>query len=92
MRNVVKLDLGDGVVREIEFINSLAMTGKQVMIELYNDRPLSQIAADFEGREKMTRKDDIRPDVETVYSGFTRLTAIQRSGATGSVRITLEKP
>lgn len=92
MKNVMTLDVGDGVVREIEFINAPSMAKNQVMIELMDDRPLSQIAADFEGREKLVRRDNVREDIETVYSGFVRLTAIQRSGVSGAVRITLSKP
>ena len=92
MRSVTMLDVGDGVKREIEFITAPAMENGKVMIELYDDRALSQIAADFEGREKLVRTDNIRTDIETVYTGFTRLTAIQRNAVSGSVRITLAKP
>lgn len=92
MKNAITLDVGDGVAREIEFINAPATARNKVMIELIDERPLSQIAADFEGREKLTRKDDIREDIETVYTGFTQLTAIQRNAVSGSVRITLAKP
>lgn len=92
MKQVQMLNLGDGVEREIEFITAPAMESGKVMIELYDDRALSQIAADFEGCEKIVRKDNIRADIETVYTGFTRLTAIQRNAVSGSVRITLAKP
>lgn len=91
MKQVQMLNLGDGVECEIEFITAPAMESGKVMIELYDDRALSQIAADFEGRERIVRKDNIRTDIETVYTGFTRLTAIQRNAVSGSVRITLAK-
>lgn len=92
MKTVQTLNLGDGVEREIEFINAPTMESGKVMIELYDDRALSQIAADFEGCEKIVRKDNIRADVETVYTGFTHLTMIQRNAVSGTVRITLAKP
>lgn len=92
MKTVQTLNLGDGVEREIEFINAPTMESGKVMIEMYDDRALSQIAADFEGCEKIVRKDNIRADVETVYTGFTRLTMIQRNAVSGTVRITLAKP
>lgn len=92
MKTVQMLDVGDGVKREIEFITTPSMESGKVMIELYDERLLSQIAADFEGREKLVRTDNIRADIETVYTGFTKLTAIQRSAVSGSVRITLAKP
>ena len=92
MRNVTTLDVGDGVAREIGYISVQAMAGKNTMIELYDDRLLSEIAADFEGRDRLIRKDSVRPDVETVYSGYTKLSAIRRNEISGAVVITLTKP
>lgn len=92
MKQVQMLNLGDGVEREIEFITAPSMESGKVMIELYDDRALSQIAADFEGCDKIVRKDNIRTDIETVYTGFTNLTSIQRNAVSGSVRIALAKP
>lgn len=92
MKTVQMLDVGDGVKREIEFITAPAMGSGKLMIELYDERQLSQIAADFEDRERLVRTDNIRADIETVYTGFTKLTAIQSNEVSGSVRITLAKP
>lgn len=92
MKTVQILDVGDGVKREIEFINSAAMARNQIMIELIDERPLSVIASEFEGRERLVRTDNIRPDIETMYTGYTDLVSIQRNTMSGSVRITLAKP
>lgn len=93
MKTVQMIDLGYGIPKmEIEFINVPAMASKQLMIELYDERRLSAIAADFEGREEIVRTDNLREGIETVYSGYTELTAIQRNAQSGSVRITLSKP
>lgn len=91
MRNVTTLDVGDGIQREIEFMNVPAMAGRTVMIELYDERPLSQIAAEFEGRDTLVRRDSVMAGVETVYSGYTSLTAIRRNETSRAVLITLAK-
>lgn len=92
MKNAIMLDVGDGVNVEIEFISMPATNSRQLMIELYDERALSEIAAYFENREKLVRTDTIRPGVETVYSGYTELTSIQRNAQSGAVRISLSKP
>lgn len=91
MKNEMMLDLG-GLTYEIEFISSPVNAGDQIMIELADERALSAIAADFENRSKIVKTDMLKVGVETVYSGFTELTSIQRNAITGSVRITLRKP
>ena len=91
MNSVTTLDLG-GKSYEIEFISTAAYAGNQIVIELMDDQPLSQIAADFEGRETITRTDTIRPEITTTYSGYTELIDIRRNQANGSVRLTLKKP
>lgn len=91
MKNEMMLDLG-GMTYEIEFISSPVNAGDQIMIELADERALSVIAADFEGRSRIVKTDTLKVGVETVYSGFTELTSIQRNAITGSVRITLRKP
>lgn len=91
MKNEQTLDVGDGIERDIEFINSPMSENGRIIIEMHDDRNLSQIAADFEGREKLIRKDNLRKDIETVYTGFTNLVSIQRNGFSGTVRIILSK-
>ena len=58
-----------------------------LMIELPDNRLLSEIAADFEGKNKI---DETKPGVTEVYEGFTELAAIQRN-KNGSVFVKLVK-
>lgn len=62
-----------------------------LMIEIPDNRLLSEIAADFEGGSKIEKTDKAKPGVTEVYEGFTELTIIQRN-KNGSVFVKLEKP
>lgn len=87
----MQIRTNDGKFFGIIFIGSLMRDGNRVVIELKDDRALSEIAADFENRETITMTDSARPNVEEVYRNFTQLIGIQRNKAAGTVRITLEK-
>lgn len=91
MKSTTMLDLG-GMSYEIEFISSGTLGGNQIVIELEDDRLLSQIAEDFEGRKTMVRTDTARPEISTTYAGYTELIDIRRNQTNGSVRLTLKKP
>ena len=92
MKSSTMLKLGEMESVEIEFISSVARVGDQIVIELIDSRPLSEIAGMFEDRQKLTRTDSIRPEIETTYTGYTELIDIRRNQANGSVRLTLRKP
>lgn len=87
----MKILTNDGKTFDITFIGALLRDGNRVMIELKDDRTLSEIAADFENLETITKTDSARPNVKEVFEGFTQLVSIQRNKATGTVRLTLEK-
>ncbi|MBQ8617663.1 MAG: hypothetical protein IJ418_09125 [Clostridia bacterium] len=61
------------------------------MIQTTDDRPLSEIAADFEGCEKIEKVDDGRAGVTEMYEGFTQLTGIRKNAQTGAIHITLAR-
>lgn len=64
----------------------------QTMIELKDDRALSEIAADFDGLETITKTDETRgQDVKEIFTGYTNLVTIIRDTAKGTVRLVLEK-
>lgn len=92
MKTVQMVDLGDGVLREIEFINSSVMARDQIVIELADDRSLSEICADFDGLQTIKRTDNIRPEIVTSYEGYTQLVRAERNLNAGTVRLTLRKP
>lgn len=63
-----------------------------VMLEVKDERPLSAIAADFEGCETFKKMDDSKGTaIYEMYEGYTVLSAISRNKRTGGVQITLEK-
>lgn len=92
MKTVQMVDLGDGVLREIEFISSSVMARDQIVIELADDRSLSEICADFDGVQMIKRTDNIRPEIVTSYEGYTQLVRAERNLNAGTVRLTLRKP
>lgn len=91
MKNATMLDLGNSKVHEIEFISSM-QTGSTILIEMIDERALSEVAAEFEGNDKLVVTDTIKPGVSTVYDGYTELIDIRRNQINGSVRLTLSKP
>lgn len=91
MENRTMLRLSETKSAEIAHIGTLGRAG-QIVIELEDDRPLSEIAGMFEGREELVRTDTIRPEIATRYEGYTELIDIRRNQTSGSVRLTLKKP
>lgn len=63
----------------------------ELMIELRDDRLLSQVAADFEGCETI-RVDNGRRSPVMLYEGYTHLSAVDPGEDDGSYRLTLKKP
>ena len=60
------------------------------MIEIPDNRRMSEIAADFEGNSRIEKTDETKPGVTEIYEGFTELAAIQRN-KNGSVLVKLAK-
>lgn len=76
---------------DIQFIGALLRNGNRLMIELKDERPVCEIAADFDGLETITKTDALKPGVKEVFEGFTQLVGIQRNKGNGTVLLTLEK-
>lgn len=64
----------------------------QVMIDFADARKIGEIAQDFEGCETIEKTDAKREGVKEVYAGYTELVSVIRERASGTVRVTLEKP
>lgn len=84
------ITMSNGKVFDIRVICTGLRNKNTVLIELEDDRALSEIAADFEGIETITKTDKSNPGVKEVYEGFTQLVSIHRPSS-GTVRLTLEK-
>lgn len=59
-----------------------------LMLQIDDPRPLSEIAADFEGCESLHRASETEGDMD--FEGYTRLTAILRAPG-GAAQLTLER-
>ena len=87
----MQIRTNDGKSFDIIFIGTLLRDGNRLVIELKDDRAFSEIAADFEGMETITKTDSRKPNRKDIYEGFTKLSGINENEATGTVRITLKK-
>lgn len=64
----------------------------QVMIDMEDSRSASEIAKELEGCETIEKTDENRGGVKEVYEGYTEVVSVIRERASGTVRVTLEKP
>ncbi len=87
----MQITTNKGKTYDILFIGTLIRNGSRVMIEMKYDRPMAEIAVDFDGLTIITKTDADRPGVKEVYEGFTRLTGMQHNKQAGTIRLTLEK-
>ena len=88
----MKIETSTGKTFDIRVICPALRSGNRVMIELYDDRPLWEIAEDFDGLESIKKTDEaVGASIYEVYEGYSRLVGITRNEAAGTVRLTLEK-
>ena len=85
------ITLNNGKAFAINFICVPLRNGNRVLIDLDDGRTLSEIAADFEGAQTITKTASNNPNVKEVFEGFTKLVGIQRNAEAGTVRLTLER-
>lgn len=86
----MKIETNNGSTFEVEWMWGPVRTTGNVMLEMKDDRPLSQIAADLEGCE--TIKQEEAKGAYRVYEGYTDLRSISRNDRTQMVQVTLAKP
>lgn len=87
----MKITTNKGKTFDVNWAFGPTSASGSLMIELADNRLLSEIAADFEGNSKIEKTNETKPGVTEVYEGFTELTIIQRN-KNGSVLVKLEKP
>lgn len=87
----MKITTSKGKTFDVNWAFGPTSASGSLMIELADNRHLSEIAADFEGNSKIEKTDKTKPGVIEVYEGFTELAIIQRN-KNGSVLVKLEKP
>lgn len=80
-----------GKTFEINWAWCRNLRGDQMMIELKDDRPMAEIALDFDGVETFEIQNEKNPNVKEVYTGYTRMVIMSRDNADGVIRLTLAK-
>lgn len=85
----MQIKTSKGGTFDVIFADKLLRNGSKIMIELADDRPFEEIAADFDGLETVTRLD--APDIDHVFRGYSRLVGMQINEDAGTVRLTLKK-
>lgn len=86
----MKITTSKGKTLDVNWAFGPTSESGSLMIELTDNRLLSEIAADFEGNSRIEKTDETKPGVTEVYEGFTKLAAIQRN-KNGSVFVKLVK-
>lgn len=87
----MKIKTPAGKEFKIDIICNALRNPNRVMIVLKDDRPLAEIAADFDGLKTITKTDENKPGVKEVYEGYSSLVGVSRNTADGTVRLMLEK-
>lgn len=87
----MQITTSKGKTFDIQFIGALLRNGNRLMIELKDERPVPEIAADFDGLETITKTDALKPGVKEIFEGFAHLVGIQKNKGNGTVLLTLEK-
>lgn len=86
----MKITTSKGKTLDVNWAFGPTSESESLMIELTDNRLLSEIAADFEGNSKIEKTDETKSGVTEVYEGFTKLATIQRN-KNGSVFVKLLK-
>lgn len=86
----MKIATSKGKMLDVNWAFGPTGESESLMIELTDNRLLSEIAADFEGNSRIKKTDETKPGVTEIYEGFTKLATIQRN-KNGSVFVKLLK-
>ena len=86
----MKITTSKGKTLDVNWAFGPTSESGSLMIELTDNRLLSEISADFEGNSKIEKTDETKPGVTEVYEGFIELAAILRN-KNGSVLVKLAK-
>lgn len=87
----MRIQTDRGKTFEVKWCFQLSRNPNALNIEYRDERPFAEIAADFDGVNTITKVDDTKPEKEKPYTGFTKLTGINRLDKKGTVRLTLER-
>lgn len=88
----MQITTSKGMTRDINWIWGPLLGTSQIMIDFADTRSISEIAQEFEGCRTIEKTEPIRSGVKEVFEGYTEIVSVIRERATGTVRVTLEKP
>jgi len=87
----MELTTSRGQTFDIQYIGKVLTNSRRMMIELEDERRLSEIAADFEDVQTFRRAEITPEGKPDIYEGYTNLVDVHRNTAAGNVRLTLER-
>ena len=87
----MKITTNNGKMFEVQFAEASIIEPNRMIIELVDERPFAEIAADFDGLETITKSDDDMLEEVKVYEGFSRLYSIQRAVGAKTTLLMLDR-
>lgn len=87
----MKLETSKGNVYDVRVVCTSIRRKNQVLLEIYDTRPLFDIAEDFDGLASFKKYDEEIKGVCETYEGFSTLVSLQRNAEEGTVRVMLER-
>lgn len=88
----MKITLSTGKEFNVNYIWGPLRGTNQIMIDMPDERGIEEVAADFAGVLWIVKTEERRPGITETYEGYTEIASVIRERATGTVRITLERP
>ena len=85
----MKLKTSKGKTYEVDWVDVASLTSGNLFAQLRDDRPLHEIAEEFDGLEWLERESDTQGNKR--FEGYNRLTGLSRMAVNGAVQLTLCK-
>lgn len=87
----MKITTSHGKTFDVNYIWENTRNGERLMIELEDNRPISQISEDFEGVEVFEKTDKKKPNSKEYITGYIRLINVSQENYDGVTRLILAK-
>lgn len=83
------LKTSKGKTYNVDWVDVASLTSGQLFAQLRDERPLHEIAEEFDGLEWLERESDTQGNKK--FEGFNRLISLSRMAVNGAVQLTLCK-
>jgi len=83
------LKTSKGKTYEVDWIDVASLTSGNLFAQLRDDRPLFEIAEEFDGLEWLERESDTQGNER--FEGYNCLVSLSRTAATGAVQLSMCK-